>query len=154
MWIHSCGCGRLGPHTLVDKWYTAELHHQPSICSILFHFLFVLFCDKVSLYDSCYSGTSAIECAGLKLRSLPVSDSQVLELKASPGLYLLFYLFFNNTFNSFFFFCLCMYVSVNSYIAQHLCGSQRTVYGNLYSPSTMQIPRLGGSEPSLALQFF
>ena len=45
-------------------------------------FLFVIFQYRVSLYSPDYPGTHSADQAGLKLRNLPPSASQVLELKA------------------------------------------------------------------------
>jgi hypothetical protein len=52
----------------------------------VFVFCFVLFCfvfqDRVSLYIPGCPGTHSVEQAGLELRNLPASASQVLGLKA------------------------------------------------------------------------
>jgi hypothetical protein len=54
-----------------------------------FFFVFVfVFQDRVSLYSPGCPGTHFVDQAGLKLRNLPASVSQVLELKActtTPG---------------------------------------------------------------------
>jgi hypothetical protein len=49
-------------------------------CFVLFLFLF--FQDRVSLYSPGCPGTHSVDQAGLELRNLPVSASQVLGLKA------------------------------------------------------------------------
>jgi hypothetical protein len=52
-------------------------------CFVSFLFLFLfLFWDRVSLYTPGCPGTHSAHQAGLKLKSLPASASQVLELKA------------------------------------------------------------------------
>jgi hypothetical protein len=48
----------------------------------LFVFLFVVFRDRVSLYSPSCPGTRSVDQAGLELRNLPVSVSQVLGFKA------------------------------------------------------------------------
>jgi hypothetical protein len=51
--------------------------------------LFVVFQDRVSLYSPGCPGTHFLDQAGLELRNLPASASQVLGLKACttmPGL--------------------------------------------------------------------
>jgi hypothetical protein len=53
-------------------------------CFVLFCFVlfcFVLFSDRVSLCSPGCSGTHSVDQAGLKLRNLPASASQVLRLK-------------------------------------------------------------------------
>jgi hypothetical protein len=45
-------------------------------------FLFCFFQDRVSLYSPGYPGTHFVDQAGLQLRSLPASASQVLGSKA------------------------------------------------------------------------
>jgi hypothetical protein len=61
----------------------------------LFCFVFVVvFQDRVSLYIPGCPGTHFVDQAGLKLRNMPASASQVLGLKAcatTPGLLLLFF---------------------------------------------------------------
>jgi hypothetical protein len=55
----------------------------------LFVYLFLVFQDRVSLYSPGCPGTHFVDQAGLKLRNLPASASQVLGLKAcaiTPGL--------------------------------------------------------------------
>jgi hypothetical protein len=55
----------------------------------LFVCLFFVFRDKVSLYSPGCPGTHFVEQAGLELRNLPASASQVLGLKVCgtmPGL--------------------------------------------------------------------
>jgi hypothetical protein len=54
------------------------------------HFFFWVgrFQDRVSLFSPGCSGTHSVDQAGLELRNLPTSDSQVLGLKActtTPG---------------------------------------------------------------------
>jgi hypothetical protein len=65
--------------------------HDPQSCGVfvcLFAFCFVLFCfvlffrDKASLYSPGCPGTHFVDQAGLELRNLPASTSQVLGLKA------------------------------------------------------------------------
>jgi hypothetical protein len=53
----------------------------------LFVFLSLVFQDKISLYSPGCPGTHSIDLAGLELRNLPASASQVLGLKALPGLF-------------------------------------------------------------------
>jgi hypothetical protein len=55
--------------------------HLPSLHAKIFVCLFV-FQDRVSLYSPGCPGTHFVAQAGLKLRNLPVSASQVLGLKA------------------------------------------------------------------------
>jgi hypothetical protein len=50
-------------------------------CFVLF--CFVLFHDRVSLCSPGCPGTHSVDQAGLKLRNVPASASQVLGLKAS-----------------------------------------------------------------------
>jgi hypothetical protein len=47
-----------------------------------FFFIFLVFRDRVSLCSPGCPGTHSVEQAGLELRNLPASASQVLELKA------------------------------------------------------------------------
>jgi hypothetical protein len=52
-------------------------------------FIFVFFLDRVSLYSPACPGTHFVDQAGLELRNLPASASQVLGLKAcatTPGM--------------------------------------------------------------------
>jgi hypothetical protein len=51
----------------------------------LFFFFFFFFWDRVSLYRPGCPGTHFVDQAGLKLRNLPASASQVLGLKVSPS---------------------------------------------------------------------
>jgi hypothetical protein len=51
------------------------------VCLFLFVCLFV-FQDRVFLYSPGCLGTHSVDQAGLKLRNLPTSESQVLKLKA------------------------------------------------------------------------
>jgi hypothetical protein len=60
----------------------------PQVCLFVFWFglvyfvcLFVCFRDRVSLCSPGCSGTHSVDKAGLKLRNLPASASQVLGLK-------------------------------------------------------------------------
>jgi hypothetical protein len=48
----------------------------------LFVFCFCVFRDRVSLYSPGCTGTHYVDQAGLELRNLPASASQVLGLKA------------------------------------------------------------------------
>jgi hypothetical protein len=60
-----------------------------SIIPFFFVCLFFIFQDRVSLYGPGCPGTSSVDQAGLKLRNLPASASQMLGLKActtTPGL--------------------------------------------------------------------
>jgi hypothetical protein len=63
----------------------------------LFVFVCLIFQDEVSLYSPGCPGTHSVDQAGLELRNLPASASQMLGLKAgatTPGFYfILFYLF-------------------------------------------------------------
>jgi hypothetical protein len=45
-------------------------------------YVYLVFHDKVSFYSPGSPGTHSVEQAGLKLRNLPASASQVLGLKA------------------------------------------------------------------------
>jgi hypothetical protein len=45
-------------------------------------FIYLVFQDRVSLYSPGCPGTHSVDQAGLELRNLPASASQVLELKA------------------------------------------------------------------------
>ena len=45
-------------------------------------YLFLVFRDRVPLYSPGYPGTHSVDHAGLELRNLPASTSQVLGLKA------------------------------------------------------------------------
>ena len=49
---------------------------------ILFNFFFVLFFETISLYSPSCPETHSVDQAGLELRDLPASASQVLGLKA------------------------------------------------------------------------
>jgi hypothetical protein len=60
-------------------------------CFVLFVFVFLFFVfrDRVSLYSLGCPGTHSVDQAGLELRNLPASVSQVLGLKVyatTPGL--------------------------------------------------------------------
>jgi hypothetical protein len=52
-------------------------------CFLFCFVLFLFFRDRVSLYSPGCPGTHFVDQAGLELRNLPASASQVLELKAS-----------------------------------------------------------------------
>jgi hypothetical protein len=52
----------------------------PFIC--LFIYLFLVFRDRISLFSPNCPGTHSVDQAGLELRNLPASASQVLALKA------------------------------------------------------------------------
>jgi hypothetical protein len=62
-------------------------------CFVLFLFCFFLFRDRVSLYIPGCPGTHFVDQAGLELRNLPASASQVLGLKtcATTARQLLFF---------------------------------------------------------------
>jgi hypothetical protein len=51
----------------------------------------LIFRDRVSLYSPGCPGTHSVDQAGLELRNLPASASQVLGLKACAKSYLLKY---------------------------------------------------------------
>jgi hypothetical protein len=54
----------------------------------VFFFFFLVFRDRVSLYSPGCPGTHSVDQAGLELRNLPASASQVLGLKlcaTTPG---------------------------------------------------------------------
>jgi hypothetical protein len=51
-------------------------------CFFVCLFVFWLFRDRVSLYSTGCPGTHSVDQAGLELRNLPASSSQVLGLKA------------------------------------------------------------------------
>jgi hypothetical protein len=56
---------------------------------LVFGFWFLVFRDRIPLYSPGCPGTHFVDQAGLKLRNLPASASQVLGLKAcatTPGL--------------------------------------------------------------------
>jgi hypothetical protein len=78
---------------------TAEISHQPNIFIFIFIFILV-FRGMVSLYSPGCPGTHFVDQAGLELRNLPASASQVLGLKAcattpdSSDSYQLFFSFF------------------------------------------------------------
>jgi hypothetical protein len=61
---------------------------------ILFYFIFLVFRDRVSLCSPGCPGTHIADLAGLELRNLPASASQVLGLKACATTAWLTYLFF------------------------------------------------------------
>jgi hypothetical protein len=63
---------------------------------LLFVCLFVCFRDRVSLYSPGCPGTHFVDQAGFKLRNLPASASQVLELKACTTTAQLFCFVFEN----------------------------------------------------------
>jgi hypothetical protein len=60
------------------------LKFDPFFC--LFGFCFCFFQDRVSLCSPGCPGTNSVDQAGLELRNLPASASQVLGLKAVPPL--------------------------------------------------------------------
>jgi hypothetical protein len=49
---------------------------------IIYLFIYFFFQDRVSPYSPGYPGTHSVDQAGLELRNLPASASQVLGLKA------------------------------------------------------------------------
>jgi hypothetical protein len=51
-------------------------------CFVLFCFFFLVFRDRVSLYNPGCPGTHFVDQAGLELRNSPASASGVLGLKA------------------------------------------------------------------------
>jgi hypothetical protein len=67
----------------------------------------LVFRDRVSLYSPGCPGTHSVDQAGLELKNLPVSASQVLRLKACPPLP-----------------SLCVYFACMFVYVQHACGSQ------------------------------
>ena len=67
-----------------------------SFLSFFLFFYFWFFRDRVSLYSPGCSGTHFVDQAGLELRNLPASASQVLGLKAcatTPGFFFFFFFF-------------------------------------------------------------
>jgi hypothetical protein len=76
-------------HVMVTQNHTiiSLLFHNCNFATVLI-LLFVLFCwflvyrDRVSLCSPDCSGTHSVDQAGLELRNLPASASQVLGLKA------------------------------------------------------------------------
>jgi hypothetical protein len=77
-------------------------HDDKFLFVCLFVFCFV-FQDRVSLCSSGCPGTHSVNQAGLKLRNLPASASQVLGLKAGTTTARLKFFYF---FMSYFFVCL------------------------------------------------
>jgi hypothetical protein len=65
--------------------YRRALRTQLGFCCCCCLFLF-FFGDRVSLCSSGCPGTHSVDQAGLKLRNLPASASQVLGLKEVPSL--------------------------------------------------------------------
>jgi hypothetical protein len=59
----------------------------------IFLFLFLFFQDRASLCSPGCPGTHSVDQAGLELRNLPASASQVLKLKAYATTVRLFFLF-------------------------------------------------------------
>jgi hypothetical protein len=111
---------------------------------LFFSFLFVcflLFRDRVSLCISGCSGTHFVDQAGLKLRNLPASASQVLGLKASATTaqhvhpLLMFYLVL------FYFMCMCVCVGVGMCMSKYRYPESRRGYQIPGTGST------GGVEP-------
>jgi hypothetical protein len=88
-----CGCWEFnsGPLEEGTVLLTTEPSLQPPVSTFCL-FVFVLFCfvfrDRVSLCSPGCPGTHSVDQAGLELRNLPASASQVLGLKAcatTPG---------------------------------------------------------------------
>jgi hypothetical protein len=78
-----CGCWELSPGPLEEQ--PVLLTTEPSLQPFITFFFFQ---DRVSLYSPDCPGTHFVAQAGLELRNLPASASQVLELKActtTPG---------------------------------------------------------------------
>ena len=65
--------------------------HCDKTLSLLKFFLIFLFRDRVSLYSPGCPGTHSVDQAGLELRNLPASASQVLGLKACTATARLFF---------------------------------------------------------------
>jgi hypothetical protein len=59
-----------------------SLYHEEPPPHLFFVWLFLVFRDRVSLCSPGWPGTHSVDQAGLELRNLPASASQVLELKA------------------------------------------------------------------------
>jgi hypothetical protein len=82
--IRKCSTGLLQPH-LIEAFSLFCF----CFCFVLFLFLFFVFRDRVFLCSPGCPGTHSVDQAGLKLRNLPASASQVLGLKVcatTPGL--------------------------------------------------------------------
>jgi hypothetical protein len=63
-------------------------------CPIYFILFFMVFLDRVSLYNPGYPGTHFVDQAGLEIRNLPAFASRVLGLTAcatTPGCPIYFY---------------------------------------------------------------
>jgi hypothetical protein len=68
--------------------YKSTDSYFTSYTLLLLLFLFFVFQDRVSLCSPGFTGTHFVDQAGLELRNLPASASQVLGLKActtTPG---------------------------------------------------------------------
>jgi hypothetical protein len=78
-----CGCSN---HVGIKPGSFAKAVSGGFFVCLFVHFLFcfVLFCfrDRVSLYSPGCPGTHSVDQAGLELRNLPASASQMLQLKA------------------------------------------------------------------------
>jgi hypothetical protein len=97
---------------MTNQVFLRHLDFELSIVSVhtffffLFLFLFLFFRDRVSLYSSGCPGTHFVDQAGLKLRNLPASGSQMLGSKVCatmPGSHTFFFSI------HFFFFSLCFF---------------------------------------------
>jgi hypothetical protein len=67
--------------------------YSAPVYSIIFVVVCFVFRDRVSLYRPGCPGTHSVDQAGLELRNLPASASQVWGLKActtTPGLFIVF----------------------------------------------------------------
>jgi hypothetical protein len=64
------------------RWSEILIHNDIHIYIYYFFVVVFVFQDRVSLCSSGYPGTHSVDQAGLELRNLPASASQVLGLKA------------------------------------------------------------------------
>jgi hypothetical protein len=77
-----CGCWQLNSGPLEEQSGLLTVFVIVVVVLVWFLFLiFVLFWDRVSLYSPGCPGTHSVDQAGLELRNLPASASQVLGLK-------------------------------------------------------------------------
>jgi hypothetical protein len=75
-------CVHMCVHVLYMYIYLLCAHACMSVHVGFFFVLFFVFRDRVSLYSPGCPGTHSVDQAGLELRNLPASASQVLGLKA------------------------------------------------------------------------